>query len=67
VIEDRDYMRERYEGRPDEVTLAPITIKIGPNPLPDPATPEGRHEMDLNGKIFLFVIVCIIAGHFLYP
>lgn len=66
MLDERDYMK-RYEPREDETTLAPIIIKYGAAPIPDPSTPEGRHELDLNGTFFMIFIVLLLFGMIFFP
>lgn len=70
MLDEREYMSQwdgRYDPRPDETTLAPLIIKIGANPIPDPSTPEGRRDINVDTVIFTIVILAIIIGQIVYP
>jgi hypothetical protein len=58
---------DRYSDRVDEVKLAPLVIKYGARPFPDPSTPEGRHELHMETIIGLIVIICMIGGAVFMP
>lgn len=57
----------RYDEREDETKLAPLVIKYGVNPLPDPTTPEGRYDLHLNAIMLGVVIVGMILGSIIWP
>lgn len=69
MLSEREYMQQFGISEEDvQVDLSPITIIVGgPKPVPDPSTPEGRHEINVDALIFAIVILAIIIGTILYP